>query len=294
VEAAQNRLDAPRYPLIAARLTLAHIQVITGSARSVEAKRALPLFERVYDRRFLSYMHAFIALEYSLQGAFDEAQESAARAVSIAQEERMQHSVQYVYVIEARCCVRARASRLDEARADLAELARLRAALGDDDAVNGLYWGAYIEFADGNVSACAELLEECVHSCGMTSRNPANALCDLGAARIALGEIEASKSAALEALELSRFEPHVARCAIWQLAAVAALRGYPHSGARLIGFAKAESERQERYADHFRQASYETIQASLHGQLSNNTLAALFAQGALLDFDRAVDEALNS
>jgi len=293
-QAALDRVDEKRHPLIAARLMRAHIQSIDGAAVFAATERAIPLFERIGDRRGLISLHAHVAWEYGLRGAFDEAEHSIAQAFALAVEERLQRSRQYAHLLQARCLIRALARRLDEARIDSADATRLRRAIGEEDLIVDSYWEAFFEFADGNVRRSAELLEACADYARAQSKNPAGPLSELAAARIVLGEIDAAKSAAREALELAHFEQldSVWR-AIQHLAAVAALRGNPRSAARLTGFVDAWCNQKRGFRGYYERASYDILTASLHEQLSTDARAALAADGTLLDFERAVEEALS-
>jgi len=292
-EAALARVDAESHPLIAARLMRAHVQSIDGSAVLAAAEQAIPLFERIGDRRGLISLHAHVAWEYGLRGAFAEAEHSMARAFLLAGEVRVQYSRQYARLLQARCLIRALARRLDEARIDCAAAVKLRDALGEEDLVVGLYWEAFFEFADGKVRRAAELLELCAGHARAQSKNPAGPLSELAAARIVLGEIEEAESAARDALELAHFEQlDSAWRAIQHLAAVAALRGRPRAAARLAGFVDAWCEQKGGFRGYYERATHDILAASLSEQLSADAIATLAAAGALLDFDRAVDEAL--
>ena len=49
----------------------------------------------------------------------------------------------------------------------------------------------------------------------------------------------------------------------------------------------------QRIRTHFHRAGHDILVASLRKQLSADAIEKLVAEGAALDFDRAVDEALN-
>jgi len=293
-EAALDRVDATQHPLVGARVMRAHLQSVDGSAAIAAAGRAIPLFERIGDRRGLISLHAHMAWEYGLRGAFDEAEHSIARAFALAGEERMQHTRQYVRLLQARCLIRALARRLDEARIDSDEAARLRKAIGEEDLIVHSYWEAFFAFTDGNVEQSAELLEACADFARAQAKNPAGPLSELAAVRLVLGELEAAKAAAREALELAQFEQlDSAWRAIQHLAAVAALRGHPLGAARLLGFVDAWCERKGGFRGYYERASHDILMASLRDQLSTAVIAKVGADGAQLDFEEAAVEALS-
>jgi len=212
----------------------------------------------------------------------------------LAAEERVQHSRQYVRLLQARCLIRALAGRLDEARIDSAEAASLRDALGEDDFVVQFYWEAYFEFTDGNVRRSAELLEACVDHARAQAQNAAGPLSELAAARLVLGEVDAAKSAARDALELAHFEQlDSAWRAIQHLAAVAALKGRSLSAVRLAGFVDAWCEQGRGFRGYYERASYDILMAAVRDRFSSDSIATLAGEGARLDFERAVDEALS-
>lgn len=293
-EAALDRIDAARHPHVAARLIRAHIQSIDGSAVIAAAARAIPLFESIGDRRGLISLYAHMAWEQGLRGAFPAAEQSIARAFALAAQARLQHSRQFVRLLQARCLIRALAGRIDEARSDSGEAAALRAALGEEDRIVAFYWEAFFEFADGNARRAAELLEASLAHARAQSRNPAGQLSELAAARLVLGELAAAESAAREALELAHFERlDSAWRAIQHLAAVATCKGQPQAAARLLGFVDAWCEQKSGFRGFYERATYEILVASLHDQLAAGALAALAAEGATYDFEQAVDQALS-
>jgi predicted ATPase len=290
VEEALSRVDETRDSPFAANLMIAHMQLVDESERLKTGLRVLPFLESVVDRGVIGRMHSFLALEYSLAGEFAEADESIAQAFAIATEIGFGARA-LVRLLVDRSGIRARAGRFDEARADLAVAARLRDALGDENLMSQLYWEAYVEFAGSNVRRSAELLETCLDVCRSQSRNLALVLPELATARLILGEVDAARAAAREALDLARFERNLALRAIWQVAAITAILGQPRTGARLIGFAMAETERQRRPADHYFAASHKILMASLSKQLSNDVISRLSSEATFLDLEQAVDEA---
>jgi predicted ATPase/DNA-binding XRE family transcriptional regulator len=293
VEAALDRLDATRQQQIVARLMLAYIQSIDGSAVFAAAERAIPLFERIGDRRGLISLHAHLAWEYGLRGAFTEAETQIALAFALAGEERLQRSRQFANLLQARCLIRALSDRLDEARIDAAEASRLRTDLGYEDLRADFYWEAFFAFTDGDVRLCAELLQQSADHARAQSQSPAGPLSELAAVRIVLGDIDAARSAARDALEVARSEQLASAWrAIQHLAAVAAIQGQTHTAARLMGFVDAWCEREGGFRGYYERASYDVLTAALRNRLSPDAIAMLAAEGADLDYEGAIDEAL--
>jgi predicted ATPase/ribosome-binding protein aMBF1 (putative translation factor) len=292
-EAILHRVDVERFPVIATRLVRALIQSIDGTAVFAVVDRAIPLFERIGDRRGLISLHAHVAWEYGLRGEFVEAEHSIAQAFAIAAEQHVQHSRQYVHLLQARCLIRALAGRLDEARSDCADAVKLRGAVGDEDLRVHYYWKAFFAFTDGEVARSAELLETCVEHARAQFQSPAGPLSELAAARLVLGEVDLAEAAAHDALELAYFEQlDGAWRPIQHLAAVAALRGNFRLAARLGGFVDAWCEQKRGYRGYYERAGHDVLVSSLRDHLSTDAIATFAAQGASLAYDRAVDEAL--
>jgi predicted ATPase len=293
--AALSRVDAERYPLIAARLMRAILQSTAGPAVLDMANRAIALFERIGDRSALITLHAVIAKESTLAGAFAEAERAITRTFELADEDPGQCPPRLrVGLIRLRSILRATEGRLSEARVDLAGAATLEEMLGARNLSAHVIIEAYCECVEGNVRRSAELLEASAQYALADGLSPAEAFCDLAAVRLMLGELDSASRAAREALGLARFEElTVASRAVLHLAAVATLRGNSHDAARLAGFVDAWFERQSRFRGYYERASYDILVASLRTQLSNDAIASLAAEGAGLDFDRAADRALS-
>ena len=292
-EAALARIDATLHPRIVARVMRARIQSIDGSAVLDAVDRAIPLFERIGDRRGLISLHAHAAWEYGARGAFAEAERSIAQAFAIAHELGLQHSRQYPRLLQARCFIRALAGRLDEAHQDFDDSTRLQIAFGEEDPFVHSYWEAFFAFTAGDARQSAELLEACTGKAFAQSRSPAGPLSELAAVRIVLGELDGAEEAARDALELARFEQlDSAWRAILHLATLAALRGQFHEAARLIGFVDAWCERKGGFRGYYERASEGILKSSLRAGLASAEIATLAEEGARLQFDQAVDEAL--
>jgi predicted ATPase len=293
-EAALKRTDPERHPLVAARLMRAYVQLVSGPARLPAARRAIPVFERLGDRSGLLVLYWQIAEELAMSGASAEAEESIARAFELADELGWQRSRAYASLLRMRCVTRYYAGRFSDARLDLAKSAALEDALGDRDASARLRWQAYLEFADGSVEKAEELLESCTNPDLPHATNPINGLDELAATRLVRGKIDAAEATARTAVEIARFdEPRDTLGPIQHLATVAALRGRPHTAARLLGFVNAKMSELQRIRTHFHCAGHDILVASLRKQLSADAIEKLVAEGAALDLDRAVDEALN-
>jgi hypothetical protein len=275
---------------VAIRLMSAHIQLLTGPERLPAARQAIPVLERIGDRRALLDVYWSISNELAQSGAFVEGEKSIARVFELADDLGWQRSGAYIALLQLRCLMRCYAGRFDEARIDLAKSIALKDTIGEKDATTRLRSQAYLEFVDGNVQNAEELLENGTTLAIVTVIG----LDELAATRLVLGKIDAAEAAARTALQLGRFdEPRDTLGPIQHLATVAALRGRPRGAARLLGFVNAKFPEVQRVRSHYQRAGYDILAASLRDQLSKETIESLAADGALLDLDRAADEALS-
>jgi predicted ATPase len=286
------KIDPISCPLIAARLMSLQIQSIKGPSTISLAERAIPLLERAGDGRELVQILLNVTMLHIFSGHLESAQETIARAFVLAAQHGLQRSRLFAKLLEARCATRCFAGRPDEARSDLAELEILDAAIGVEKAIF-LVLEYSIAAVEGNFRRAADLLEACIDEAVGDSVSPASILVELAGVRFILGETEAAASAARDALETGRTEQAlVAVNAIGHLAGVAALRGKARAAARLFGFSNAWMERVGRVPWSFELTNLESVMTSLRAQLSDDVIASLAAEGALLDLDRATDEAL--
>jgi predicted ATPase/DNA-binding XRE family transcriptional regulator len=293
-DAALKRLDIDRHPLVASRVMRGQLQAAEGSAVFPIATRAIPVFERIGHRRALISLHAQIALRCGLSGAFTEADNSIREAFGLAKDEHLESTRQYAELLQVRCCIRAHANRLQEAKHDFLEAANLRATIGEEDAVTELHWEALFAFVDGKVRDSVEFLQRCADEALSESISPAEPLADLAAARLVLGEIDGAETAAREAFELMRFaQLDYAWRALQHLATVATLRSRPLVAARLLGFVDTWCSQKGRIRGVFEHAGHRILMASLRDRLSGDTIAMLVAEGSLYDFELAVDNALD-
>ncbi|HTW84456.1 MAG TPA: helix-turn-helix domain-containing protein [Candidatus Sulfotelmatobacter sp.] len=292
-EAILSRLDLERHALVAGGVMRAYIQSIDGAAILAAADDAAVLFERIRDRRGLISLHAHVAWEYGLRGAFADAERALALAFELASAEGLQHSRHFIHLLETRCLIYGLAGRLAEARADAALASALRDALAAPDVKLEFYWQGFFAFADGDARRAAELLEVCVDAARARGESRAGPLSELAAARLVLGDLDGAESALRESLELAPSERlEGAWRAIQHMATVSALRRQPRIAARLLGFVDAWCEREAGFRGYYERATLAMLADALHAQLSADAQTSLMAAGALLDVERAIDEAL--
>jgi tetratricopeptide (TPR) repeat protein len=267
-------------------------QIQVSDAKQVQAAAtdAIALFERIGDRKLLMSFYAHLAFEQGRCHDFAAAERSLDLAFALADEDQLRGSRRYADLVEIRGGVRARKGDTAEAKADLAEAFRLREA--DPENYRLYYYRAQIEFCDGHLTECVVLLEEGLGMRGKYGWAGKILLIPLVAAYLAVGEVDAAAKTGAELLEFARFAPQATWSAIWHVAAVIALRGHPAEAVRLAGFAAAISDVPDPGADRMRRSSHDILMSSARQHFSAETIATLTAEGARLDLDAAIDEAV--
>jgi predicted ATPase len=295
VEAALERIDETRYPLVAARLLRALVQVTHGDAMEAAAARATPLFERVGDRLGLALQDTFVAMNSVRRGKLEEAERLLARAETIFVDEKVQDSVLYVNFLSCRAWLRIRQGKFVEARADAEQSEALCKVTGEEIAsLASSEVLAEVEHAAGDVKRAARVLEEAL---ARQSVSPASALdiaaqSSLACYRLLLGDLDGAESTGKEALGRSRGRQlYTSYWTIQLLAAVATLRGRPRVAARLMGFVDAWIASGGWRRSLLAQRTYDILNASLREQLSSEQIAMLKADGSTLTLEEATDEA---
>jgi len=154
-----------------------------------------------------------------------------------------------------------------------------------------------LEFADGNVSRALQFGSEALEI--LTRGKDANSLMycygQISMCRLALGELEKARDAALQSLYCARQAySNVLDIAIaLQLfALLAALRRKMHEAARLIGYVNVQYKDCGLERGFIEKLVYDKLMAALRGRLRDEEIERLAAEGARWSEDHAVAEAL--
>jgi non-specific serine/threonine protein kinase len=296
LEGALARLDSERYPAIEARLLRAKAGSVDGTAKVAAAKSAIELYERLGDRRGLAI--ACVTLSYGLMqiNMLDEAQAAVNRALTLYREDGRQYSLSYALALGDRAAMFRFQGLLNEARSDLTESLQILSVFQDDWMMPHLQGVlSEIEFDAGNTSRALELASDALEGARQIrdARNEMYFLCNISCYHLALGDFESAHRASREALLLSRHrEPLAVQIAVQHAATAAALRGRPARAARLRGYADAWCRRNGWERGPTERAGYDILERSLHEQLSAEQIATLVNEGASLEEDAALAEAL--
>ncbi len=291
------RLDEDRVPLVTERLLRTLVQAAPDKAAVVAAiERATPVFEHVGDRTAIIGTHLELAWRCSLRGEFAEADEALMRAFALADDERFRQTWMYAIMLQHRGADRARAGRLEEARADFAEWRRRRSFLGMTDYREIASQEALIAFMAGNPREAIALLEQSIAYRKETGRSSPYDASEMAAVYLTLGDDTAAGLLARGTLENISAERHrldISLSLIQHLATVAARSAEPVSAARLLGFVDGRYKAQGGFRDPYERASHDILIASLRVQLMPEEIERYAAEGAHFDLQRAAELALS-
>jgi predicted ATPase/DNA-binding XRE family transcriptional regulator len=96
------RVDDSRHPQIVVRVMRAYLQSSRGPAFFAAAERAIPLFERVDRPGLASLLGSSVYFERSMTGDYAGAADALERAINIATDEGMQHTLPYLDLLQNR------------------------------------------------------------------------------------------------------------------------------------------------------------------------------------------------
>jgi predicted ATPase/DNA-binding XRE family transcriptional regulator len=292
------RLDEERFPVVTERLLRLLVQAAPDKATVVAAiERATPIFERIGDRIAIIGTHLALAWRCTLRGEFVEADDALIRAFALPPDERFQHSWMYLIMLETRGSIRARAGRLEEARADFAEWRRRRTLLGITDHRELASQEAVIAFLAGNPHEAFALLEQDVAYRKEAGKSYEYSASEMAALYLTLGDETAAGSlarAALESISLETHWPETSLKLIQHLATVAARSAESVSASRLLGFVDAQyQELKGGFRDPYERASYDILVACLRERLTTEEIERYATEGAQFDLQQAADLALS-
>jgi hypothetical protein len=187
--------------------------------------------------------------------------------------------------------VHATAGRFDQARDDNRHAEAVAVGLGDEHFLVKWCWGlrAEFEFRAGDAAAAAEIVERILSADAAVHDETVSldALLQLAAYRLALGDIGAADSAARELLERAGARRPLVLDVV---AAVAALRGRTAMAARLSGCVQAWCERRDHRRTPAEQSSRDIALRALAAAADSEVVAAQRRAGAALTVDQAVRE----
>lgn len=293
-----SRVDSATDPGTAARLLQA-LSTVTFGMHSVEAaERALELDPCDDDssRKVLT-LHQMSA-GFLQAGRMAEAEAANKRVVAICRESGLARTHPYAAALDLRADIAARLGLLDEARECCAQALSLMTALGEEQEANTIRMRismGELEYRAGHVERALEYAAAAVAAArriGWRHRE-ANALINLAAYRLTLGDVAGGLENAREALALAHWaSPVIIATAIQHLATAAALRGDAARGARLCGYVDAWYRSEECERDGTERRTAEILTSALREKLTDDELSALGAEGAQFTDEEAADEAL--
>jgi predicted ATPase/transcriptional regulator with XRE-family HTH domain/tetratricopeptide (TPR) repeat protein len=302
-ETALARLDGFEHLALQAKLRrrLGNIDVVMGirdGRRDAEQLRqAISLCKLAGDHIELGLALLDLARLQCCMHQPVEAEESVNEAIAVFRQTGMERTATYAEALCRRGVTLELLGRTDDARSLMLEAILLDKALGAEWAMaEHQMLLAELEFDAGDpqralvlFEGCRSLFRSCQDSCSEAVATMCQAVC-----RLAVGEFAESFDAARQALLFFRRWHWLLQLAgvIQHLAALAALLGRVQSAARLRGYVDARFEAMGYEREPMERRSYEILLAALREQLTDDEIAALGAEGALLDDKSAVDEVL--
>jgi len=296
LEAVLPRLDDASSVEIAAGLWHALSTVTSGMSKIQAAERAIEFESRCGN------VDGIVANLYQLSqgllevGRVEEAEAANERGLQLCRENELTASRRYVAALDIRARVLTQRGRLDDARRYWGEALSLMSEFGDEHEATWLRINlGELEYRAGHFQQALEFAETATDAARrLHSRHrEVIALTNSAAYRIALGDIEAARTAAGEALTLARgVQPLDAAIAVQHLATVAALSGDARKGARLRGYVDGRYRDEGCERGLTERRTYEMLIEHLHARLSEDEIATLAAEGAALSEEQAANEAL--
>jgi len=284
------------HPWIVARLHLCRVNSVDLHERLCVINAARSLFETIHDVRGLTVCELHLASSYHRRQNAASAIMHADAALRYATEARILRLLPHIAELRANIFLFQR--RFEESR-DLAKQA-LDAFTAFDERMLALSAAATMfsaEVAMGNLDRAAILADELEQRMSGLARFEKNTLVAvrLGLAqyRVLVGELEWARSAARSVLQDAeeQWEPYTRR-AIECIAATTAARGSPIQAARLYGFSTAGEDAAGTFSVTATVTVRPFIESELRKQLQPEDLNRHLADGACLDLDKAVAEAL--
>lgn len=297
-EAALEQVDEGLYPEIIAGLLREFIVRVHWEVATLAAiNRALPLTERIGDRRALLRLHTLLVSAYAYQGMYDEAERSFERAARLLSEDGLATSRFGALLMLNVTTLRTRQGRPEEALAAIAESEAIATMNGDRYFVVCNCWTRrlHIEYQIGNAREALATAKRMLESeFGSTVDVLDEASPVVASLQMQLGEVSAAVDLVRQILVRARDGYGVERACEYGALALA-LRGHAIPAARLVGFVRAAESRLRKVShDAIRQSARDLLDSTLARQVSEDHLKAASSQGARLSNDKAIDEALSA
>ncbi len=278
------------------RMALSFFRFTTGELqRALEAARGATAIYRAGEAgSALSWSLTQEGYCLYLLGRPDESRAAVTEAVAVA---RAQNDAFRLAGALNAFALTIPAERAAERLAPLEEAVRCYRTAGVENAIVPLANLAEARYASGDVAAALERGLEVV---ALTRRdhdraNLAGALTNVAAYALTLGDVARARAAANEALELGRDLGKTlgAMCALQHLGSVRAHEGEHVRAARLLGASNRLYDEFGLAREFTEQSLYDRTTELLREVLGDEPLRRHLADGAALDFDAALDEALS-
>ncbi|HEY3675021.1 MAG TPA: helix-turn-helix domain-containing protein [Candidatus Tumulicola sp.] len=291
--AALERLDENRHPEIASRLLLALFQSTHGAEMRKIVERAIPIFERLGDRRSIVATQSHMIFECARYGDLADAEAAARVAEPMVITLEGTQSRLYANFSTVRGFLRVRQARYADAMTDYRNAQHINEVLGEYlqvlmDEINL----SEVEYLRGDPQGAIDRL---VAARVRPEFEPHASTLDAPEANLHFlcGDIERAAQLAAAGLEAAvDFDAAQVAFTIQTLAGVAAAGGHAREGARLLAFADRWFDKEHFARDPVVQKARDVIARVIGEQLDAETVATIVAAAARSDEQDIVREAL--
>jgi predicted ATPase/class 3 adenylate cyclase len=292
---ALEKIDREKHPRIAARLLDALASLRPGKHMIDYAQQALRLYEQVGDRHGVARALRRLASGCIITGRFEEALEASRKALLGFQAVGDQRGIGEC--IREQGIIALQRGEIAQARDLLKQaLAIFQSAGAEFSAAGILMQLSELEFADGHPDRALQSLSQTNAIDAHRVAGPLHTMqrnINGAAYRLALGDIDGARAAALDGFKAARQvqNPLLAANALQHYASCLAATGEEERAARLMGFADAVYHRMGAARDTTEKWGYEQVASALREKLGEARLKAFAEEGAAWTEDRAAAEA---
>ncbi len=286
-------LDESTSPEVAARLYDALGQMSSGKGKAVAARRAIELYERLGDELNVARLNTSLGFGLMQMGELTEALAATERGMDIYTARSMNRTFAYAGALINQALILQQLGRTDLARAGLADGISLYEQLGfRQNAALGRMDSAELECNCGNFEAALALSKHVIAD--LEAAGHLRGLCvayeNAAAYHVLLGQLDDAVVQARLSLRLGQRvqDSFKITLCLQHLAAIAALRGDVHVGARLDGYVEAAYRAAGYARESTERQTYQLLLDALLAHLSEDEIAQLGAQGEGMGEDDAV------
>jgi predicted ATPase/DNA-binding XRE family transcriptional regulator len=291
------KINEQKHPRVVAVLLFSISHDFSGDALLELSRRVIPLGEQVGEYSGLVFISLQLSIEYTRRGnkadanrQLDAAVQSLAKTADVNPQD---HFSAEMSLLQHRAWIRCAQSYLDEARADISNFRDALTAAGSDGETQALLVTAEIEYASGNVSSAARLLERFLEGIDQLPSPlimALNALNNLASYSLVLCDYTTATKAVNDFFQkATHLTPVDSRCMALSCAMLALHGGQQELAARLAGNATANYTRLGHVLLGVEHDVHRKLTAKLQEVFSADERERLMAEGRGWSIDRVRD-----